>query len=47
LIWALGRNELAKSFDQVLVMRNGQVVAQGAYDTLIKDGNGLDDMIAA
>ena len=47
LIWSLGRSDLAQRFDHVLVMRQGQVVEQGAYDELDHDGTALHAMVAA
>ncbi|NJO38753.1 MAG: ATP-binding cassette domain-containing protein, partial [Rhizobiales bacterium] len=47
LIWSLGRSELAARFDHVLVMRQGQIVEQGAYDELNHDGSALRAMVAA
>ena len=47
LIWSLGRSDLAKRFDYVLVMRQGRIVEQGAYDELNRDGSALHAMIAA
>jgi ABC-type multidrug transport system fused ATPase/permease subunit len=47
LIWALSRGEFASRFDHVLVMRQGQVVEQGAYDELNRDGSVLNEIVAA
>ena len=47
LIWSLNRSDLAKRFDHVLVMRQGQIVEQGAYEDLNHDGSVLHGMVAA
>jgi len=47
LIWSLSRGDLAKRFDHVLVMRQGRIVEQGAYDELNHDGSALHAMVAA
>ncbi len=47
LIWSLNRSELAARFDHVLVMRQGRIVEQGAYDELNHDGTALHAMVAA
>jgi len=47
LIWSLSRSDLAQHFDHVLVMRQGQVVEQGAYEDLDHDGTALHAMVAA
>ncbi|MEM7045261.1 MAG: ABC transporter ATP-binding protein, partial [Pseudomonadota bacterium] len=47
LIWSLNRSDLAARFDHVLVMRQGQVVEEGAYDELNHDGTALHAMVAA
>ncbi len=47
LIWSLNRSELAARFDHVLVMRQGQIVEQGCYDELNRDGSALHAMVAA
>ncbi|MGI9510878.1 MAG: ABC transporter transmembrane domain-containing protein [Geminicoccaceae bacterium] len=47
LIWSLSRSDLAKRFDLVLVMRQGRIVEQGAYDELNHDGTALHAMVAA
>jgi ABC-type multidrug transport system fused ATPase/permease subunit len=47
LIWSLNRSDLAQRFDHVLVMRQGQIVEQGAYDELNRDGSALHAMVAA
>jgi ABC-type transport system involved in cytochrome bd biosynthesis fused ATPase/permease subunit len=47
VIWALSRGDWAQRFDHVLVMRRGQVVEQGDYAALNKDGSALHELIAA
>jgi len=47
LIWSLNRSDLASGFDHVLVMRQGQIVEQGAYDDLNRDGGALHATVAA
>ncbi|MGI9489201.1 MAG: ABC transporter transmembrane domain-containing protein [Geminicoccaceae bacterium] len=47
LIWSLNRSELAARFDHVLVMHQGRIVEQGAYDELNHDGTALYAMVAA
>ncbi|MGH6943394.1 MAG: ATP-binding cassette domain-containing protein, partial [Geminicoccaceae bacterium] len=47
LIWALNRTDSAERFDQVLVMRHGQVVRQGRYQELFGDGSALRELTAA
>ena len=47
VVWALGRAELAREFDRVLVLEDGQVVEEGRYDELVKqEGNGLARLVA-
>ena len=47
VIWALSRGDWAQRFDHVLVMRRGQVVEQGDYAELNKDGSVLHELVAA
>ncbi|MGI9419392.1 MAG: ABC transporter transmembrane domain-containing protein [Geminicoccaceae bacterium] len=47
LFWSLGRSDLARKFDHVLVLRRGQVVEEGAYEDLNRDGSALHEMVAA
>ncbi|MGI9437559.1 MAG: ABC transporter ATP-binding protein, partial [Geminicoccaceae bacterium] len=47
LIWSLNRTDWAERFDHVLVMRNGRIVEQGAYQDLNRDGSALNAMVAA
>ncbi|MEO5700156.1 MAG: ABC transporter transmembrane domain-containing protein [Casimicrobiaceae bacterium] len=46
VLWALGRAELAREFDRVLVLEDGQVVEQGAFDDLRQDGSLLARLVA-
>ena len=45
LVWVLHRASLSKNFDNVLVMDNGRVVEQGAYNELDKPGSMLHGML--
>jgi len=47
IIWALSRGDWAQRFNHVLVMRRGQVVEQGDYAELNKDGSVLHELVAA
>lgn len=47
LIWFLQRSDLAAGFDRVLVMRNGRIVEEGAYNELDRDGTALRQLTAA
>ena len=47
LIWAVSHSDWAEKFDYVLVMRSGQVVEQGRYHELNRDGSALHELIAA
>ncbi|HVE50142.1 MAG TPA: ABC transporter ATP-binding protein, partial [Casimicrobiaceae bacterium] len=44
VLWALGRTELAKEFDRVLVFEDGQVVEEGGYEQL--EGGALAKLVA-
>lgn len=47
VLWALGRVELARSFDRVVVLEDGQVVEEGRYDELVsQEGNELARLVA-
>ncbi len=46
VLWALGRAELAREFDRVLVFEHGQLVEQGPYKKLEQGGNGLARLVA-
>ena len=46
VIWVLSRPALAEQFDEVLALRDGRVIAQGAYEDL-KTGSAVSDMLAA
>ena len=47
LIWVLSNARLADSFDHVLVMRNGKVVAQGPFGELDKEDSDLRELIVS
>ena len=47
LIWSINRSDWARKFDHVLVMRAGQVVEQGRYAELDRDGSALHELVAA
>ncbi len=47
LIWSLNRVDWAERFDHVLVMRQGQIVEQGSFDELNRDGSALHALVAA
>ncbi len=47
LIWSINRSDWARKFDHVLVMRGGQVVEQGRYAELDRDGSALHELVAA
>jgi putative ABC transport system ATP-binding protein len=46
VVWALGRTELGREFDRVLVLEDGQVVEEGRYDHLQQGGNALAKLVA-
>jgi len=41
VLWVLNRAELARKFDQVLVMDRGKLVEQGGYDDLLTRSDGV------
>ena len=41
VLWSIARPELAREFDRVLVLADGQVVEQGSFDDLQRDGKAL------
>ena len=47
LIWAPHRPSLARSFDEVIILRDGRLVARGAYDDLQREGGPLKALLAA
>jgi ABC-type branched-subunit amino acid transport system ATPase component len=46
VLWALGRAELAREFDRVLVFEEGQVVEEGRYSELEQGGSALTRLVA-
>ena len=46
VVWALGRTELAREFDRVLVLEEGQVVEEGRFEELAENGSRLAKMVA-
>lgn len=47
IIWSLSRGEWAEKFDQVLVLRNGRLSAQGSYAELQADGQALKGLLSS
>ncbi len=47
VMWVLSRPALAERFDAVLALREGRVIAQGAFDELKKPGSAAADLLAA
>ena len=45
LIWSLHRAELARAFDEVVVMRGGQVAASGRFEELDREGSALHEIL--
>ena len=46
MIWALGRADLAREFDRVLVFDEGQLVEEGKFEELEHAGNALTQLVA-
>ena len=46
VLWALSRAELAREFDRVLVLADGQVVEEGRFEELERDGKTLAQLVA-
>jgi ABC-type multidrug transport system fused ATPase/permease subunit len=46
VVWALGRADLARAFDQVLVLDEGRVVEHGTFAELDQEGSALKRMLA-
>jgi energy-coupling factor transporter ATP-binding protein EcfA2 len=46
VVWALGRADLARAFDRVLVLDDGRVVEQGTFAELEREGSSLSRMLA-
>jgi len=45
VIWALGRADLARSFDRVLVLDEGRLIEQGTFEELDHEGTALKRML--
>jgi ABC-type multidrug transport system fused ATPase/permease subunit len=46
VIWALGRADLAREFDRVLVLDEGRLVEEGAFTDLERAGKALTRLLA-
>jgi energy-coupling factor transporter ATP-binding protein EcfA2 len=46
VVWALGRADLARAFDRVLILDEGRVVEQGTFAELDHEGSALKRMLA-
>jgi energy-coupling factor transporter ATP-binding protein EcfA2 len=46
VVWALGHPALAKGFDRVLVLAQGRLVEEGAFDRLAAEGRFLPKLLA-
>ena len=46
VVWALGRADLAREFDRVLVLDNGRLVEQGTFAELEHAGDGLTKLLS-
>ena len=47
VVWALGRADLAREFDRVLVLDDGRLVEQGAFSELEQKGGALSKLLAS
>ena len=45
VIWSLHLPELAKYFDIIIVMKNGNIIEQGTYDQLKRDGSFFNELL--
>jgi ABC-type multidrug transport system fused ATPase/permease subunit len=45
-LWSLSRAELARQFDRVLVFSDGQLVEEGRFDELEREGTALPQLVA-
>ena len=45
IIWSLHRADLARSFDQVVVMESGRVAESGSFEELDRDGSALRELL--
>jgi ABC-type multidrug transport system fused ATPase/permease subunit len=46
VLWALSRAELAREFDRVLVFADGQLVEEGRFEELEREGKALPQLVA-
>jgi ABC-type multidrug transport system fused ATPase/permease subunit len=46
VLWSLSRPELAREFDRVLVFADGQLLEEGRFDDLHRDGKALAQLVA-
>ena len=46
VLWSLSRAELAREFDRVLVLAEGQLVEEGTFDELERGGKALAKLVA-
>ncbi|HTL77542.1 MAG TPA: ABC transporter ATP-binding protein [Casimicrobiaceae bacterium] len=46
VLWSLSRPELAREFDRVLVFAEGQLVEEGRFDELHREGKALAQLVA-
>jgi ABC-type multidrug transport system fused ATPase/permease subunit len=46
VVWALGRADLAREFDRVLVFAEGQLVEEGSFEQLERGGKALAQLVA-
>jgi putative ABC transport system ATP-binding protein len=46
VVWSLSRAELAREFDRVLVFADGQVVEEGRFEELEREGKALPQLVA-
>jgi putative ABC transport system ATP-binding protein len=46
VLWSLSRPELAREFDRVLVFADGELVEEGRFDELERDGKALAQLVA-
>jgi len=46
VLWSLSRIELAREFDRVLVFAEGQLVEEGKFEELERDGHALAQLVA-
>ena len=46
VLWSLSRAELAREFDRVLVLAEGQLVEEGSFDELERGGKALANLVA-